>query len=94
MTGFWNKALLGVALIAPIAVAPLALKAEDIRVYHDRMHNDDHHWNGQEDRAYRVWAHDNHRRYRDFWRLRDSDQQAYWGWRHEHSDAVLNIQVR
>ncbi len=36
----------------------------------------------------------NHRKYTTFSRLNDNDQQAYWGWRHEHSDAQLNIVIR
>jgi hypothetical protein len=101
MSRFWNTALLGAALLVPVAVAPTALLAEDhdrdrdrARVYHDRDHNDDHHWDGREDRAYRMWARENHRKYRDFNRLREQDRQAYWGWRHEHSDAVLKIDIR
>jgi hypothetical protein len=27
-------------------------------------------------------------------RLRERDRQAYWGWRHDHSDAQLKIEVR
>ena len=25
--------------------------------------------------------------------IRKNDQQAYWGWRHEHSDALLKIDI-
>ena len=88
-----NAALLAAALIAPITIAPTTLRADD-RTYHDKQHNDDHHWDNHEDRAYRMWAKENHRKYRDFSRLREEDQQAYWGWRHEHSDAQLKINIR
>jgi len=88
MRRFLNAALLSAALITPLALAPTALRADD-RVYHDAEHNDDHHWDTHEDRAYRVWVKENHRKYRDFARLKVEDQRAYWGWRHEHSDAVL-----
>jgi hypothetical protein len=96
MPRFLNAALLGAALLTPMAIAPTALRAEDhkARVYHDKQRNDDHEWNGHEDQAYRVYAKENHRKYRDFSRLNDNDQQAYWGWRHEHSDALLKIDVR
>jgi Ni/Co efflux regulator RcnB len=96
MPRFWNAALLGAALITPIAVAPMALRAEDnnTRSYHDKEHNDDHHWDSHEDRAYRMYAKENHRKYSNFSKLRESDQQAYWGWRHEHSDAILKINIR
>jgi Ni/Co efflux regulator RcnB len=100
MRRFLNTALLSAALVAPLALAPTALRAYDhdrdddqARVYHDRDHNDDHHWDTREDRAYRVWVRDNHRRYENFDRLRDEDRAAYWNWRHEHSNEVLHIDV-
>jgi len=87
---FWCSALLGAALIVPVA-----LRAQDHpRSYHDKEHNDDHQWNDHENRAYRIYLKQNHRRYHDFARQREEDQQAYWGWRHEHSDAVLKIDIR
>ncbi len=93
---FWNVAVLSAALMAPVALAPTMLRAEDqkARTYHDKQHNDDHEWNSHEDQAYRVWVKENHRKSTDFYKLKDSDQQAYWGWRHEHSDAVLKIDIR
>ena len=99
MSNFWKTALLSAALVVPVAVTPTALRADDRdhdreRVYHDRDHNDDHHWDAHEGRAYRIWVKENHRRYRDFDRLRDEDRSAYWAWRHEHSDAVLKIDIR
>ena len=103
MSRFWNTALLGAALIAPLAIAPTALRAEDqknakdqknARTYHDKAHNDDHQWNGQEDKAYGKWVTENHRKNTSFAKLKVSDQQAYWGWRHDHSDALLNITIR
>jgi hypothetical protein len=81
-----NTALLSAALLAPQAVAPTSLRADDL-VYHDRDHNDDHHWDGNEDRAYRRWVREKHRKYRDFKRLNERDRQAYWAWRHEHPDV-------
>jgi hypothetical protein len=93
MPRFLNAALLAAALMTPIAIVPTALLADD-RTYHDKQHNDDHHWDSHEDRAYRMWAKENHRKYREFSRIPENDQQAYWGWRHEHSDAVLKINIR
>jgi hypothetical protein len=99
MHRFLNAALLSVALIVPLAMAPSALRADDDRhddhdrVYHDRDHDDDHHWDNREDRAYRIWVRENHRRYETFERLREEDRRAYWGWRHEHPDAVLHIDI-
>lgn len=98
MTNFWNAVLLSSALIVPVAIAPLALRAEDhkveVRTYHDKAHGDDHEWNNHEDRAYRIYVKQNHRKYNPFVRLNENDQQAYWGWRHEHSDALLKINIR
>jgi len=60
MPRFWNIALLSATLMAPIAMAPTALRAQDhreeARTYHDKQHNDDHAWNGQEDKAYRIYV--------------------------------------
>jgi hypothetical protein len=97
MSHFWNSALLSAALIAPLAMPPTVLRAEDqknARTYHDKQHNDDHQWNGQEDKAYKVWAKETHRKPTAFAKIKVDDQQAYWGWRHEHSDALLKIDIR
>lgn len=91
------RLFLAAALIAPLATTPTALLAQDHRaavVYHDKEHNDDHEWNDHEDRAYRMYAKEHHRKYVTFSRLNENDRQAYWGWRHEHSDALLKIEIR
>jgi hypothetical protein len=96
MPGFWKAALLSASLIAPMAIVPVALHAEDwkSRTYHDKQNNDDHQWNAHEDQAFHMYAKDNHRKYGDFSKQSDNDQQAYWSWRHEHSDALLKIDIR
>jgi len=96
MSRFWNTALLSAALMVPIAMAPRVMRAEEqtARTYHDKQHNDDHQWNGQEDKAYRAYVKDTHRKYRDFDKIKENDRQAYWGWRHDHSDALLQIDVK
>ncbi len=91
-----NAALLGAALIASIAMPTTALRAADAKVgvtFHDKGHNDDHQWNNNEDRAYGMWVKENHRKSTKFVKLNENDQQAYWGWRHEHSDALLKINI-
>jgi hypothetical protein len=96
MNRFCTKALLGIAFLAPIALAPAALRAEDHKAavtYHDKKHNDDHQWNDHENQAYQMYVKEGHRKHNDFSRLNDNDQQAYWGWRHEHSDALLKIDI-
>jgi hypothetical protein len=96
MSHFWSTAIISAALMAPIAMAPTALRAEDqkARTYHDKQHNDDHAWNGQEDKAYGVYVKENHRKSGDFSKLKESDQQNYWNWRHQHSDSVLKIEIK
>lgn len=92
MKTLFSTALLSAALIIPVAFVPVQLRADDQK-YHDKAHNDDHEWNSHEDKAYRMWVKENHRKYVPFAKLRDDDQQNYWGWRHEHSDAVLKINI-
>jgi hypothetical protein len=93
MPRFLNAIVLSAVLLS--SMAPTELRADSHpRSYHDKQHNDDHEWNSHEDKAYRIWAKENHRKYRDFAKLKEEDQQAYWGWRHDHSDAVLKINIR
>jgi Spy/CpxP family protein refolding chaperone len=95
MSRFLNTVLLGATLLSPLTISTTALRAKDNPVrYHDAQHNDDHEWNNREDRAYRIWAKENHRKYRAFSKLKDDDRQNYWNWRHEHSDALLKIDIR
>jgi hypothetical protein len=90
---FMNTMLLSAALLAPLALTPVTLRADD-RVYRDERFHAEHHWDSHEDRAYRIWVKEQHRKYRDFHRLKADDQAAYWGWRHGHSDAILHIDFR
>ncbi|HTA43164.1 MAG TPA: hypothetical protein VK789_11995 [Bryobacteraceae bacterium] len=94
-----NAALMAAALIAPMAMAPAALRAQDRettagRTYHDTKHNDDHEWNSHENQAYQAYNKQNHRKTVEFSKLKPRDQQAYWGWRHEHSDSQLKIEIK
>jgi hypothetical protein len=66
----------------------------DRHAYEDRDHHDRHEWNSREDRAYRIWAREQHRKHEDFNRLNERDQANYWNWRHNHSDAQLRIDIR
>jgi hypothetical protein len=79
------------AVLTPITVAPIALRAQDHKTYHDKDRNEDHEWNDHEDKAYRMWVKERHRKYVDFAKMKEEDQQAYWAWRHDHSDVVLKI---
>jgi hypothetical protein len=96
MYPFLKGAILCAALLGPIAIVPTALRAEDQKnapTYHDKQHNDDHQWNSHEDQAYKVYAKQNHRKAQPFNKLNDNDQQAYWAWRHDHSDSLLKIDI-
>ncbi len=92
MKNILTTTLMAAALIVPVTLVPVRLQAADQK-YHDRAHNDDHEWNSHEDKAYRMWAKENHRKYVPFTKLKDDDREHYWGWRHEHSDAVLKINI-
>jgi hypothetical protein len=52
------------------------------RVY-DRDHHDYHVWNSRENRSYRQYLIERHRRYVAYSRQRRLQQSAYWQWRHE-----------
>ncbi len=69
-------------------------EAANARPYKDDRHHDEHAWNEHEDRAYRMWTQERHRKYNDFDRLNPRDQRTYWDWRHNHSDAQLRIDIR
>lgn len=90
----FKVALFGVALAASLTLTPTTLRAEDHKSYHDARHNDEHQWNNHEDQAYRMWAKEKHHKYVEFDKLKENDRQAYWAWRHDHSDAVLKIDIR
>src|SRR5690242_19371619 len=92
---FLNVAFLGAALMVPMTMS-VSLRADDHdqRRYHDKRNKDDHECNERENRAYRIWLQQNHRKYEDFDRIRERDRQSYWGWRHSHSDTVLRIDIR
>ena len=93
MTGFFKTALLATALMTPLMLTTPSLRAADQK-YHDNARNDDHEWNSHEDKAYRIWVKENHRKYVGFDKLKDEDRQSYWGWRHNHDDALLKITIK
>ena len=93
MKRFLNAALAALILTTGLSLTPVMSFAQDHR-YHDKKHNDDHEWNDHENQAYKVWIKNNHRKDVEFDKLRASDQQNYWNWRHNHSDALLKINIR
>lgn len=92
-----NVNLIACALLSSLAAVPVIAQAQEHRAtvtYHDKRHNDDHEWNDNENQAYSMWAKEKHRKEVEFTKVKPSDQQAYWDWRHTHSDATLKINVR
>jgi hypothetical protein len=75
--------VLGLAFIAAMAATGCAVR------YYDADHRDYHRWDGDEDRAYRVYWGEAHPRepYRDYGRVNGDEQRNYWNWRHGHPDA-------
>ena len=93
---FCNAALLCAALVTPLAIHAQERQTTTttVRTYHDTKNNDDHEWNSREDQAYRSYNTQKHHKTVEFSTLKPRDQQAYWGWRHEHSDSVLKIDIK
>ena len=77
-------ALVGMFCVTPM-VAATAAAQEEHRMY-DSVHKDYHTWNGDEDKRYREYLTEQHRKYQDFSRLNKKKQSAYWQWRHDHDD--------
>ena len=77
------SALTLVAALGAAALVPAVALAQPGRIY-DRSHRDYHQWNGDEDRLYRQYLADHHRRYRAFSRTTRQQQLEYWRWRHDH----------
>lgn len=82
-------------------IAPLAIRADDHgrdrhdKRYYDRDGRDYHKWDGNEDRAYRVYLDEHHREYREFGKTKATQQREYFKWRHDHPDSVLfKIEIR
>ena len=93
-----KKALVGAALLVPFTITPTLLRAQNhsfARSYHDNKNNGRSctECPGRQG-VWRLGQAETHRRKTTFSKLKDNDQQTYWGWRHEHSDALLKIDIR
>lgn len=91
MKKFCTAFSLTMALLVPVYVS--AQDHNDHRVY-DRTHKDYHVWNDHEDKAYHMYWEQQHHAYIDWEHASARQRDAYWRWRHEHSDAVLKIEIR
>jgi ribulose kinase len=88
---YFKLTLLGVALVLPIAASTQDRddrqeKREEVKRYEDRAYHDSHEWNEREDRAYRRYLEEHHKKYHEFERASKKEQQDYWKWRHNHPD--------
>ena len=90
-----NGLLLGIALIAPVA-----LLAEDEKTttttttttttrITTQMKRIIIVWTTTEDRAYRVYLGEVHRDYVEFPKVKVVEQREYFKWRHGHPDSVI-----
>ena len=91
--------IVGGLLLSAALIAPVAARADDRnhqdRRYYDKDVRDYHSWNGDEDRAYRVYLQEQHRDYRDFNRAKREQQRQYFRWRHEHpNNTLFKIEIR
>ncbi len=67
---YYSVGLLSATLLTPVAISSdTALaqdehrkEAENARRYQDAKHHDEHAWNDHEDRAYRMWLEERHRK--------------------------------
>ena len=62
-------------------------EAQQNRRYEDKAHHESHEWNDSEDRAYRHYLQEHHKKYHDFEKAKQKEREDYWNWRHSHPDA-------
>ena len=88
MHRYIQLALLGTALAVPGAVYAQEHERapEQTRAYQDSVRHDSHEWNEAEDRAYRRYLQEHHKKYHAFEKASKKEQQDYWKWRHDHPD--------
>jgi hypothetical protein len=83
-------------MLSAALASPLAMRADDKHHDRDEHHRywdaserDWHEWNDREDRAYRRYLENQHHAYREWTKANKREQEAYWRWRHHHSDEML-----
>lgn len=85
LSAFALVAAIGATTLLPAsASAQSPARARQERRVFDRSHRDYHVWNNDEDRVYREFLTQRHRKYRAFARLTRKQQEEYWRWRHDH----------
>ncbi|MGH9143448.1 MAG: hypothetical protein ACRD2I_20110 [Vicinamibacterales bacterium] len=79
------SALTLITALGGLALVPATASAQGVVLrFYDRSHHDYHRWNRDEDRRYRAYLAERHRRYLAFQRASRQRQREYWRWRHEH----------
>ena len=82
------NACLRTLLLVFVIAAPIVSMGCAARVsVYDPYRNDYHRWDGREQRAYRQYWEERHRKYRKYGRLNDGEKREYWDWRHHHPDS-------
>ena len=95
-----KKLFLALSVSAALSL-PLCTYAQDRDDHHDRddhryydkSHRDYHEWNDREDRAWHMYWEQHHHPYVAWDRANERQRDEYWNWRHNHSDAVLHIDI-
>ena len=82
----YSVALLAGAAMATPLVSGATPRPQDERGVYDRDHKDYHKWDDNENRAWRRWLSENHRKDHEFAKASRKEQGEYWKWRHEHPD--------
>jgi len=97
MNKLLSTVALSVALVIPTCVG---LAAQDDHKdkdqhqrYYDKHHKDYHEYDAHEAKAWQIYAQQEHQTV-TFEHANDRQRQQYWDWRHNHSDAVLQIDIR
>ncbi len=62
--------------------------------YYDKHHRDYHEFDDRERRAWRIYARQQRHANWEWEQANERRRQRYWDWRHNHSDAVLQINIR
>ena len=94
MRRVFSAVLVTASLAAPIIGVTSASAGEPrvhanitLRIF-DPDHHDYHAWDQREERAYRQYLAERHRRYVTYQHQRLAEQRAYWRWRHERGERI------
>ena len=87
---FSSLLLIG-ALGAPVVITVRAVAQDQRQEDRDQaryvdQQGQEHRWDANEDKAYRRYLAEKHRKYEDFNHMNKQQQEEYWQWRREHPD--------